>query len=89
VPGDVQAKVLEWVSGGGVLIASGPFGLYDPFGAPTAQVLNACLADTDWHYDAAGEAWTRGGQTENPLPPISLPPGGAVFLQLDRRTVSR
>jgi hypothetical protein len=57
VPIAVQEQLLSWVRAGGVLACSGPFGLFDEYGAPTGLLLRASLGDHDWTYDREGARW--------------------------------
>jgi len=57
VPVAVQGQVLAWVRAGGVLACSGPFGLFDEYGAPAGLVLRASCGELDWAYDPASQRW--------------------------------
>jgi hypothetical protein len=61
VPEAVQERLAEWVRGGGVLFATGPFGLFDEYGKPTGTLLRAALGDLDWRYDAEAGKWSLAG----------------------------
>jgi len=61
VPEAVQQRVADWVRGGGVLFATGPFGLFDAYGKPSGTLLRAALGDLDWRYDAGAGKWTVAG----------------------------
>lgn len=57
VPAPVQQRVLAWIRAGGVLVCSGPFGIFDEYGAPAGHVLQACLGDQKWTYDRDKARW--------------------------------
>ena len=60
-----------WIRRGGLLIATGPFGLYDKFGFDRPDLWSAVFGprsarrlsearDTDWHWDLAGQHLLEG-----------------------------
>lgn len=57
VPDALQERLLEWVESGGVLFATGPFGLFDEYGNPSGTLLAKTLGDLSWQYDAEGGRW--------------------------------
>ncbi|MBT3381410.1 MAG: hypothetical protein HN742_36640 [Lentisphaerae bacterium] len=83
VPDRVQIEILEWIKAGGLLISSGPFGLYDQFGAPTGHVLKAIRGNTGWRYDRANSTWvcaTQVGKRNSPPSPVTCGDGGVAIL---------
>ncbi|HPA16258.1 MAG TPA: beta-galactosidase [Verrucomicrobiae bacterium] len=57
VPVAVQERLLAWVRAGGALACSGPFGLFDEYGAPAGHLLRAAFGDLDWAYDRDSARW--------------------------------
>jgi len=54
----LQEKLEAWVRDGGTLVASGPFGLLDPWGSPTGTLMQSAFGDLDLSYDPAAQTWT-------------------------------
>ena len=53
----LEDKLLDWVRAGGTLICSGPFGLFDEFGAPAGKLMRAAFGIEQLDYDADKQAW--------------------------------
>ncbi len=45
------------MKGGGTLICSGPFGLFDEYGRPTGDLLKEALGNVHFTYDAQAGRW--------------------------------
>ena len=57
MPDAVQSELLKWVESGGVLFATGPLGLFDEYGKPSAILLKRALGGGEWRFDAAKGVW--------------------------------
>ena len=57
LPDAVQAKLRQWILGGGIVFASGPPGLFDEYGKPAGTLAAEALGDLKWDYDAKENKW--------------------------------
>jgi len=64
VPEALQTRVLDWVRGGGALVALGPFGLFDEHGKPSGTLLAQAFGPVLWTYDREARRWQAQGLPE-------------------------
>ena len=57
VPEAVQARLVAWIERGGILLATGPVGVFDEYGKPSGKLLRTVVGDLPWVYDAGAKAW--------------------------------
>ena len=61
----LQERLLDWIEGGGCLFATGPLGLFDPWGRPSGLLLERILGETRWELDVQGDDWRwKAGENE-------------------------
>ncbi len=76
MPKAVQKKMKRWISKGGTLIAIGAPGVYDPWGNPAGQLLEAAFGDVVWTLKEG--TWVPEG-TLAPAKTGSYADGGAIY----------
>jgi len=57
VAAGIEEKLLAWVRDGGVLICSGPLGLFDELGAPMGKLMRDVFGIDELKYDQGANAW--------------------------------
>jgi len=57
LPTAMREKLMNWVRGGGILIAAGPPGLFGPCGEPAGELLEAAFGDCQWTRGPKGGHW--------------------------------
>jgi hypothetical protein len=76
LPQDVERQLLAWVAEGGIIFATGPLGVFDEYGKPSAALLKATVGDLDWRYNAEKGVWE------------AAPTGPSIPPNVEKRTVS-
>jgi hypothetical protein len=84
LPDAVQAELVKWVEAGGVIFATGPVGLFDEYGKPSAILLKRTVGELTWTYDA-----TKGSWNAISAPSTARFGKGRIYLCPDRLSVSK
>ena len=77
LPPAMTDMLMKWVRAGGVLIALGPPGLYDPYGAADGRLLAAAFGRCRWTRGPKGGYWRA---TFDRAPKYRIPDDGRYFM---------
>ena len=53
-----QQRLLDWVAGGGTLIAVGPYGYWDEYGRKSGKLIEACFGELPFEPERGADRWT-------------------------------
>ncbi len=84
LPEAVQDEMLRWIEAGGSLFATGPVGLFDEYGKPSAILLKRTVGERAWRFDAEKGSWAA----DQPPAPAGFGKG-RVFVCAERLSAAK